>query len=146
MAVFGNDPFSGLERMMNEAMGNTTSGTATSLDLYRKGDNFIAKFDMPGVDPDSIDIDIDQNTLTVRASRAAETGDDIKWLSRERFTGTFARQLSLGYGLDTSKITADYADGVLTLTIPVAEESKPRKVHVSHGGAQKEIHSCAKSE
>ncbi|MCI6574179.1 MAG: Hsp20/alpha crystallin family protein [Actinomycetaceae bacterium] len=139
MAMFTNDPFRGIEHMMDQAMRAAATGSSMGMDLYRTDDNFIAKFDMPGVSPESIDIDIDQNTLTVRASRESEKGDTIKWLSRERFVGTFARQLNLGYGLDTSKITADYTDGVLTLTIPVAEESKPRKVTVSHAGAQKVI-------
>ncbi|MCI5826447.1 MAG: Hsp20/alpha crystallin family protein [Arcanobacterium sp.] len=143
MAMFTNDPFRGIERMMNQAMRTAATGSAMGMDLYRSGDNFVAKFDMPGVDPESIDIDVDQNALTVRASRKGDMGDDIKWLSRERFVGTFARQLSLGYGLDTTNITADYTDGVLTLTIPVAEESKPRKVAVSHAGAQKVINSSS---
>ncbi|MDD7466030.1 MAG: Hsp20/alpha crystallin family protein [Actinomycetaceae bacterium] len=139
MAMFMNDPFRGIEHAMNEAMRAASTGSSMGMDLYRTDDNFVAKFDMPGVDPESIDIDIDQNTLTVRASRESEKSDSIKWLSRERFVGTFARQLNLGYGLDTGKITADYTDGVLTLTIPVAEESKPRKVAVSHAGVQKVI-------
>ena len=135
MAMFTTDPFRDMERMMNRALQSTGANGAMGMDLYRKGDEFVAKIDMPGVDPASIDIDVDSNTLTVRATRKVDSGENIKWLSRERATGTFARQLSLGYGLATNKISADYTDGVLTLVIPVAEESKPRKVVVSHAGA-----------
>lgn len=87
---------------------------------------------MPGVDPASIDIDIDDRTLTVRAARASVSGDDIEWLTRERRNGTFARQLTLGRGLATDRIEATYVDGVLKLTLPVAEEAKPRKISVNH--------------
>ena len=125
------DPFREFERLFN---GNTRvpGSTAMPMDLFRKGDTFTARIDLPGVNPDSIDIDIDERTLTVRAERPAETGDDVKWLSRERPAGTFARQLTLGYGLAADRIEADYADGVLTLTMPVAEEAKPRKFSVAH--------------
>lgn len=125
------DPFREFERLFT---GNTRvpGSAAMPLDLYRKGDTFIARVDLPGVNPDSIDIDIDERTLTVRAERPAETSDDVKWLSRERPAGTFARQLTLGYGMAADRIEANYADGVLTLTMPVAEEAKPRKVTVAH--------------
>ncbi|AWE42829.1 MULTISPECIES: Hsp20/alpha crystallin family protein [unclassified Actinobaculum] len=131
MATFSTDPFRELERIMTGAMRNPGS-TAMPMDLYRKGDTFVAQIDLPGVDPSTIDIDIDDRTLTVRAERKADADADLKWLSRERPAGTFARQLTLGYGLALDKISADYRDGVLTLTLPVSEESKPRKVTVSH--------------
>ena len=125
------DPFREFERLFN---GNTRvpGSTAMPMDLFRKGDTFTARIDLPGVNPDSIDIDIDERTLTVRAERPAETGDDVKWLSRERPAGTFARQLTLGYGLAADRIKADYADPAPTLTLPVAEEAKPRKISVAH--------------
>ncbi|MGO1590321.1 MAG: Hsp20/alpha crystallin family protein [Ancrocorticia sp.] len=125
------DPFRELERLFN-GNARVPGSTAMPMDLYRKGDTFIARVDLPGVNPDSIDIDIDERTLTVRAERPAESGEDIKWLSRERPAGTFARQLNLGYGLAADRIEANYADGVLTLTMPVAEEAKPRKISVAH--------------
>lgn len=126
------DPFREMERLF----GNVTTRTSTAMpmDLYRAGEAFVAEIDLPGVDPDSIDIDIEERTLTVRAERKtrAEVGEDTKWLVRERPSGTFARQLNLGYGLASDRINAEYADGVLVLTIPVAEEAKPRKVSVQH--------------
>lgn len=128
------DPFREMDRLFGEATRTSQPGLA--MDLYRTGDHFVAAFDLPGVDPSTIDIDIDDRTLTVRAERRnAKLDDDGKWLVRERTSGTVARQLSLGRGLDSAGITADYSDGVLELTIPVAEESKPRKIAVQHSAA-----------
>ena len=124
------DPFREMDRWFADAARTPTS-TAMPMDLYRSGeDAFVAKIDLPGVDPDSIDIDVDGRTLTVRAERRPEEAE-AQWLVRERPAGTFARQLTLGRGLATDRIEAGYADGVLTLTIPVAEESKPRKIQVT---------------
>lgn len=130
MARINTDPFQEIERIMNNTYRAATP-TTMAMDLYRKDDTFVAMIDLPGVDPETIDIDIDDRTLTVRAKRQAVEGEDIKWLSHERTTGTFARQLTLGYGMALDRITADYSDGVLTLTMPVSEESKPRKVTVN---------------
>ena len=126
------DPFREIERLLGTAMRQAPSAAAMPMDLYRSGeDAFVAKIDLPGVDPDSIDIDVDDRTLTVRAERRPEEAE-AQWLVRERPAGIFARQLTLGRGLATDRIEAGYADGVLTLTIPVAEESKPRKIQVAH--------------
>ncbi|GAA3870870.1 Hsp20/alpha crystallin family protein [Tessaracoccus defluvii] len=134
------DPFRDMERLFSEVARPSQPGLA--MDLYRTGDHFVAAFDLPGVDPSSIDIDIDDRTLTVRAERVnGHSGDDVKWLVRERSAGTVARQLALGRGIDTNAISADYTDGVLTLIIPVAEESKPRKISVQHSGRGREISS-----
>ena len=125
------DPFREMDRFFNE--GFRSAGVAPMpMDLYRRGEKFVAQIDLPGVDPKSIDIDVEDRTLAVRAERAREELDDVRWLSHERPTGTFARQLSLGTGLALDRIEADYRNGVLTLTIPVAEEAKPRKITVSH--------------
>ncbi|MDR0436432.1 MAG: Hsp20/alpha crystallin family protein [Propionibacteriaceae bacterium] len=127
-------------RELNDLAGQvfravSSEDRSMAMDLYRSGDVFVVKVDLPGVDPGSIDIDVDDRTLTVRAERAAEPLDTSEeknvWLTRERNYGTYARQISLGTGLDVSGITADYADGVLTLTIPMAEEAKPRKIEVN---------------
>jgi HSP20 family protein len=127
------DPFRDIDQML-ATMRQTPSSPGMPLDLYRDGEAFVAKFDLPGVDPSSIDIDVDDRTLTVRAERTA-TAAEVQWLSHERPSGTFARQLTLGTGLALDKIEAGYADGVLTLTIPVAEEAKPRKIQVAHTGS-----------
>jgi HSP20 family protein len=129
------DPFRDIDRLF----GQVTRAAAAEarimpMDLYRQGDEFVVKIDLPGVNPDSIDIDVDDRTLTIRAERAPvelDTNQDgNNWLTRERTTGAYARQIALGPGLDLSKIDASYRDGVLTLTIPVAEEAKPRKISV----------------
>lgn len=134
------DPFRDMERLFSEVA--RPSQTGLSMDLYRNGDQFVAEFDLPGVDPSSIDIDIDDRTLTVRAERKNETvKEEGQWLVRERVSGTVARQLSLGRGIDSSNISADYTDGVLKVTIPVAEESKPRKISVQHTGQPRQIES-----
>ncbi|MEE6280118.1 Hsp20/alpha crystallin family protein [Georgenia sunbinii] len=126
------DPFRDMERIFGSALRQAPATTAMPLDLFRKGEAFVALIDLPGVDPSTIDIDVEDRTLTVRAERTSVAGDDVQWLSHERPAGTFARQLTLGTGLALDKINADYADGVLTLTIPVAEEARPRKIEVAH--------------
>lgn len=133
------DLFRDFDRVFNQ-MGRPSNALAMPMDLHREGDTFIAQIDLPGVDPASIDIDVEDYTLTVRAERKFErSGEQGQWVTRERSYGTFARQLSLGRGLDLSRIEAEYRDGVLTLSIPVAEESKPRKVQVRHSGDTKAV-------
>lgn len=125
------DPFSEMDRLFSGA-SRTPASVAMPMDLYRNEDSYVAEIDLPGVDPASIDIDIDGQTLTIRAERASHAGEQSEWLTRERAVGTFARQLTLGSGLATDQIGADYSDGVLRLTIPVAEAAKPRKIEVRH--------------
>jgi HSP20 family protein len=127
------DPFRELDRLFTDALRGPTP-TAIPMDLYRSGEAFVATFDLPGADPASIDIDVEDRTLTVRAERRQGEPTEAQWLSRERATGAVARQLTLGPGLALDKIAAQYADGVLMLTIPVAEDAKPRKIAVQHGG------------
>lgn len=103
-----------------------------ALDLYRTDDAFVATIDLPGVTPASIDVDVDGRVLTVRAERARSEGD-VRWLVRNRPAGTFARRFTLGESVDAERIAAGYADGVLTLTVPIAEKSRPRKVEVRTG-------------
>ena len=129
MAMF--DPFREMDRLLGDVT-RTPASVAMPMDLYRSGDTFVAQIDLPGVDPASIDIDMDGGTVTIRAERGPTAGDGARWLVRERAVGTFARQLTLGRGIAIDRISADYSDGVLTLTIPVAEAAKPRKIAVQH--------------
>lgn len=130
------DPIRDLDRFFSEVT-RTPNATTLPMDLYRDGEVFIARIDMPGVDPNSIDVDVEDRTLTVRARRESEVADkDVKWLTRERTNGTYARQLTLGNRVALDRIRADFSDGVLTLTIPVAEEARPRKISVSHASGQ----------
>ncbi|HMM97048.1 Hsp20/alpha crystallin family protein [Phycicoccus sp.] len=136
MATF--DPFRDFDRMLAGTL-RTPASTAMPMDLYRTGETFVAKVDLPGVDPSTVDVDVEDRTLTIRAERREQTDGEVQWLSHERPSGTFARQLTLGYGVALDRIEADYSDGVLTLTIPVAEEARPRKISVNHTGGHRVI-------
>src|SRR3712207_833145 len=103
------------------------------MDLYRDGDHYVLNADLPGVDPGSVDIDVDGQLLTIRAQRTLTSGEGVKWLTRERQSGSFLRQLNLGQGIDTEQISASYENGVLSVTIPVSERMKPRKIEVQGG-------------
>ncbi len=145
------NPFRDMDRVFTQLARTAASeGRSMPMDLYRDGDEFIVKIDLPGVSAESIDIDVDDRTLTVRAERSQEemrtVGENNRWVSRERSYGSYARQLTLGPGLNLAQISADYADGVLTLTIPVAEEAKPRKVKVNQGAVVGEVGSSEGAE
>lgn len=140
------DPFREMDRWFSD-VARTPASAAMPMDLYRAGEEFVARIDLPGVDPASIDIDIEDRTLTIRADRRGEAGGaDQQWLVRERPTGTFARQLTLGHGVALDRIKADYSDGVLSLSIPVAEEAKPRKISVNHAGQHTAISADVEGE
>ncbi len=124
------DPFSDVDRLTRQVWG-TGRSTYMPADAYRSGDRFYVHIDMPGIDPDSIDVTVEKNTLTVAAERKWEPGAEDQILLNERPTGTFSRQFFLGDSLDTDAIDAGYDHGVLTLSIPVAETAKARKVAVS---------------
>lgn len=109
------------------------------LDLYRTDDSYVLSVDLPGVDAGSIDVGVEDGVLSVRAQRTAAVIEGATWISRERQSGPVVRKLRLGDGIDTEGISADYADGVLTVTLPVAERAKPRKVVVSGAAAPVEV-------
>lgn len=139
------DPFRELDRLTQQFFGTDASnGTAARpaampMDAYRQGEQFIVHFDLPGVDPDSIDLDVERNVLTVRAERRPPMGENIELQVAERPRGVFSRQLFLGDTLDTNRVEASYDAGVLTLRIPIAEQAKPRKITVGGGGAPRQI-------
>ena len=134
MLLRTTDPFRDLDRIAQQLMGATNRPAVMPMDAWREGDRFVIEFDLPGVNTDSIDLDVERNVLTVRAERVARNGD---WepLASERPRGAFSRQLVLGDNLDLERIEAGYADGVLRLVVPVAERAKPRKIEVG-GGAK----------
>jgi HSP20 family protein len=101
------------------------------MDLYRSGDHYVLHADLPGVDPGSVDVKVDNGTLTIAAERSERTEDGVQWIANERFAGSFRRQLMLGDDVDPDRISATYANGVLTLTIPVAERAKPRRISIT---------------
>jgi HSP20 family protein len=109
------------------------------MDLYKVDDHYVLTADLPGVDPGSVDVNVDHGTLTLTAHRSARSEDSVQWLANERFSGTYRRQLSLGEGIETTKITATYENGVLTVTIPLAERAKPRRIEVTRAESQTSI-------
>lgn len=125
------DPFREIDRIAEQFFGTTTRPAVMHLDAYRDGDHFYAAFDLPGVDPDSIECTVERNVLTVRAERRRPHGDGVELVAAERPMGVFTRRLFLGDTLDTDRLEAGYEAGVLTLRIPVAERAKPRRVAVS---------------
>ncbi|MFB9905978.1 Hsp20/alpha crystallin family protein [Allokutzneria oryzae] len=136
------DPFRQLERMTQNLFGGEgtlSRPAAMPMDAYRKGDEFVISFDLPGIPADSIDLNVERNMLTVRAQRAAETDDQIQWQIAERPRGVFSRQIFLGESLDSERIQATYDAGVLTVRVPVAETAQPRKITVSGGDQPQQI-------
>jgi HSP20 family protein len=109
------------------------------MDLLKVDDHYVLTADLPGVDPGSVEIDVDNGTLTISAHRTARGEDSAQWLANERFFGKYRRQLSLGDGVDASAISATYDNGVLTVTIPLAEKAKPRKIEIARGKTQRSI-------
>ncbi|MBE1878379.1 Hsp20/alpha crystallin family protein [Myceligenerans pegani] len=126
------DPFQEMDRLFSTFAGNARQSGGMPMDLFRTGDHYVLSMDLPGVDPGTIDVSVEDRTLTIRAERTQRSGGDAHWLVRERPTGTFARQLAMGRGLALDNISASYADGVLSLTIPVSEDAKPRRIEVAH--------------
>lgn len=100
------------------------------MDLSRDADSYVLNADLPGIDPASVDIDVDGQLLSIRAERPAPATDGVTWIARERSTGPFLRRFSLGQSVDSANISASYENGVLSVVIPVAEKAKPRKVAV----------------
>jgi HSP20 family protein len=136
------DPFRELDRMTQQLFGTngTTSRPAVMpMDAYRHGEQFVVHFDLPGVDPSSIDLDVERNVLTVKAERVPTYGEDVELQVAERPCGVFSRQLFLGDTLDADRIEAHYDAGVLTLRLPIAEKAKPRKIEITGGNTPKVI-------
>jgi len=137
------DPFREMDRLTARLLTGDGSARAARwmpMDLYRVQDRYIVNVDLPGVDPGSIDLDVDGNTLTIAAERTIGAADGARWLAQERPAGRYTRQLSLGPDLDLDGIQASYDNGVLSLAIPVADRAKPRKIMVEQAaGQQREI-------
>ena len=129
------DPFRDFDRLTEQLLGDARTARPMPMDVYRSGDHYVLHFDVPGIDQSSVDLSVEDNVLTVRATRPARTAEGVEFLVAERPTGEFSRQLVLGNGLDLGGIAATYDVGVLTVTIPVAETAKPRKIQVSSGGS-----------
>lgn len=129
------DPFRDFDRLAADVFGTARTPSMMPMDCLRSGESFVCRFDLPGIDADSLEVSAENNTLTVRAERNRHDPQDATYLVSERPSGVYSRQLILGDGLNVDAIRADYRDGVLTLTIPVAEQAKPRKIEISRGEA-----------
>ncbi|MFI6147009.1 Hsp20/alpha crystallin family protein [Streptomyces sp. NPDC051109] len=135
------DPFRDLDRLTQQVLGSTARPAAMPMDAFREGDALVVELDLPGVDHESIDLAVEQNVLNITAERrTTASGDNSDVLIAERPSGAFSRRLFLGERLDTERIEASYEGGVLRLSIPVAEEAKPRKIEIrAADGSRKEI-------
>jgi HSP20 family protein len=136
------DPFfRDFDRLTNELLGGRSALTTRwmPVDAYRHGDEFVVHFDLPGVDPESVEVTVDNNVLSVTAERHWTPKNEDQILMAERPQGRYSRQLLLGDNLETEHINARYDYGVLTVTIPVTESAKPRKIEIRSGGGQQAI-------
>lgn len=133
------DPFRELDRLTEALTGTRARPAVMPMDAYREDGTFVVHLDLPGVSADSIDLTVEQNVLTVHAERKRPLGEAVERVVDERPFGVFSRQLFLGETLDADRLAAEYAAGVLTLRIPVAEKAKPRRIEVSGGSERKEI-------
>ena len=129
------DPFVEFDRLARRTFGaghwTATVRPAMPMDVIRGKDEVQLRFDLPGVDADSIDVTVDRGVLTVSAKRTEETSEGEKLITRERVTGSFTRRLSLGDTLDSDKIEAAFAEGVLSVRLPLLATAQPRKVEIS---------------
>jgi len=130
-----HDPFRNFDRLTQQVFGTVSRPTSMPLDAWREGDEFVVELDLPGVDPDKLDIDVERNVLTIRAERLSHIPDAANAVAAERSWGVFSRQLVLGQSLDTEKVDADYSAGVLRLRIPIAEQAKARKIRITSNDA-----------
>ncbi|SEB60273.1 HSP20 family protein [Paramicrobacterium humi] len=127
------DPFSELDRLTGNLLQLRPGPRFMPVDLYRENGQYVLSADMPGIDPGSVDVDVDGQLLTLRAERTAAAHEGAKWLAQERPHGTYLRQFSLGEGVDAQQISAHYDNGVLSVIIPISEKAKPRKIEVLSG-------------
>ena len=133
------DPYRELDRLAQQVLGTAARPAAMPMDAWQEDQEFVAAFDLPGVNLDSVDLDVERNVLTVRAERPDPAGKDTELIASERPRGVFSRQLILGDTLDAENVKATYDGGVLTLRIPVIEKAKPRKIEIETKGAQHQI-------
>jgi HSP20 family protein len=134
LVVLRFDPFRDFDRLAEQLFaggGGDRVPMAMPMDLYRSGDHYVLHCDLPGIDPGSVDVNVEGSTLTIRAERSGRTEEGVQWLRHERPFGNFQRQVALGEGLDLDSINATYHEGVLTVTIPVAERAKPRRIQIT---------------
>jgi HSP20 family protein len=140
------DPFRELDRLTEQTLAAGRGPRAMPMEAFRRGDEFLVALDLPGVPPEDVDVTVERNVVTVRARRRPlrQEGDDV--LIDERPQGEFSRQLFLGDNLDTGRMSANFEHGVLTLSIPVSEASKPRKVEIGSRPSERQIIETSSTE
>jgi HSP20 family protein len=138
MMLMRTDPFRDLDRWTQQVLGTAARPAVMPMDAWREGDEFIVEFDLPGVTEDSLNLDVERNVLTVHAERPG-LNQDREMVSAERPRGVFSRQLFLGDNLDADRIQASYHNGVLRLSIPVAEKAKPRRIKIASSDEKRSI-------
>lgn len=135
------DPFRELDRLAGQLLNPVRGLRQMPMDLYKDGDVYVVEADLPGVDPSTVDVDVDGQLLTIRAERkpAVSEGQGVQWMTRERETGSYVRQLNLGQDVDLENIAANYENGVLKVNIPVSPKSQPRKIKVGAGSGARTV-------
>jgi HSP20 family protein len=133
------DLMSEFERLTSSVFDTARAPRLMPVDLFRDGDKYVLSADLPGIDPESVDLDVDGQLLTIRAERRGPSTENAKWLTRERPWGSYMRQFTLGDGVDVENISANYEHGVLSVTVPMAERAKPRKIAVASSNDQRQV-------
>lgn len=133
------DQFRTFDRLAEQVLNEWRTARPVPMDVYRSGDHYVLHFDLPGIDLSSVDVSVQENVLTLTAARPQRSTEGVDYLVSERPTGQFTRQLVLGTGLDTKAIAATYDAGVLTVTIPVAETAKPRRIQIGSAGSEPRV-------
>jgi HSP20 family protein len=129
------DVLTQFDRLASSVFDTARAPRLMPVDLFRDGDQYVLSADLPGIDPSSVDLDVDGQLLTIRAERMAPASEHVKWLTHERPYGSYMRQFTLGDGVDADKITANYEHGVLSVIVPMAERAKPRKIEIASAGS-----------
>jgi HSP20 family protein len=130
MALMRFDPFREIDRITEQVMGASRMPRTMPMEAFRRGEEFFVYIDLPGVNDDDVDVTVERNVVNIRAERRSPRQEGDELIVDERPHGVFTRQLFLGDNLDANCLSADYDRGVVCLTIPIAEESKPRRISV----------------
>ena len=133
------DVLSQFDRLASSVFDTARAPRLMPVDLFREGDQYVLNADLPGIDPASVDLDVDGQLLTIRAERRAPADENVKWLTHERPYGSYMRQFTLGDGVDAERITANYDNGVLSIIVPMAERAKPRRIAIASRSGQQEV-------